>query len=389
MPLSTSYRQHPIRWFLEPTRAGGQARYCGRNQREGVMVFVPEHQRDYVWKLEKQQNLVRTVFNGYPIPSIMVTQDDRNRYSIQDGQQRLETFFRFYTGEFSYEGVNYADMPDAQKKQFLDYVVPIIDTTGATLDQETEMYDLLNQGMALSDGEKFWNRRTKALVRATEELLMTRGSGLHAAAMDVWGDYLAGADKRHNKLSNAIAYVVGAAYGPAYISTSYNKLAGLLEALPNADGTYMALPIGQVTRRLEFLLSIYKAADAIQTCDTPTKKKAQWKVGLYSAYIIYSIVYAESDPDMMQEVKNNWVDFLVAVRRRPSIVSLLYAGMAKSNNITEERLQKGFENLFRPVRILNERFLNKSPTKKILSYLRNYSIWIASCLKSVHIFSPH
>ena len=43
----------------------------------------------------------------------------------------------------------------------------------------------------------------------------------------------------------------------------------------------------------------------------------------------------------------------------------------------------------RPVRILNERFLNKSPTKKILSYLRNYSIWIASCLKSVHIFGPH
>jgi hypothetical protein len=46
-------------------------------------------------------------------------------------------------------------------------------------------------------------------------------------------------------------------------------------------------------------------------------------------------------------------------------------------------------NVFRPVRILNERFLNKSPTKKILPYLRNYSIWIASCLKSVHIFSPH
>jgi len=345
MPLSTSYRQHPVRWFLEPTRAGGQARYCGRNQREGVMVFVPEHQRDYVWKLDKQQNLIRTVFNGYPIPSIMVTQDERNRYSIQDGQQRLETFFRFYTGEFSDDGVHYDDMTDAEKKHFLDYVVPVIDTTGATLDQETEIYDLLNQGMSLSDGEKFWNRRSKALVRVTEELLMTRGSGLHAAAMEVWGDYLAGNDKRHNKLSNAMAYVAGAAYGPDHISTSYNKLAGLLEARANADGTYTPIAVWLITRRLELLLSIYKEADAIQPCDTPTKKKAQWKVGLYSAYILYSIIYAESDPDIMAQIKQNWVDFLVAVRRRPSVVSLLYAGMAKSNNITAERLQKGFANL--------------------------------------------
>jgi len=345
MPLSTSYRQHPLRWFLEPSRPGGAPRYNGRNEREGVMVFVPEHQRDYVWKLEKQQNLIRTVFNGYPIPSIMVTQDDRNRYSIQDGQQRLETFFRFYTGEFSYEGVNYENLTEAQKKEFLDYVVPIIDTTGATVDQETEIYDLLNQGMALSDGEKFWNRRSKPLVRVTEELLMTRGSGLHALAMDVWGDYLAGPDRRHNKLSNAIAYVTGAAFGPEHISTSYNKLAGLLEARPNADGTYTAIPVWLITRRLELLFSIYKAADLIQPCDTPTKKKAQWKVGLYSAYMLYSIVYAESDPDIMTEIKQNWVDFLVAVRRSPSVLSLLYKDMAKSNNITVERLQKGFANL--------------------------------------------
>jgi len=345
MPLSTSYRQHPIRWFLEPTRSGGQARYRGRNQREDVMVFVPEHQRDYVWKLEKQQNLIRTVFNGYPIPSIMVTQDDRNRYSIQDGQQRLETFFRFYTGEFSYDGSHYADLTAAEQRQFLDYVVPVIDTTGATVDQETEIYDLLNQGMALSDGEKFWNRRTKPLVRVTEELLMTRGSGLHAAAMDVWGDYLAGADKRHTRLANAMGYVAGAAYGPEHISTSYNKLAGLLEARPNADGSYTPIPVSLITRRLELLISIYKAADAVQPCDTPTKKKAQWKVGLYSAYILYSISCNESDPEIMVEIKQNWVDFLVAVRRRPSVASLLYKGMAKSNNITIERLQKGYENL--------------------------------------------
>ena len=58
-------------------------------------------------------------------------------------------------------------------------------------------------------------------------------------------------------------------------------------------------------------------------------------------------------------------------------------------SLTSAQKIKAIKDFIRPVRILNERFLNKSPTKKILPYLRNYSIWIASCLKSVHIFSPH
>lgn len=40
-----------------------------------------------------------------------------------------------------------------------------------------------------------------------------------------------------------------------------------------------------------------------------------------------------------------WINFLVEVRRDPSVSSLLTKGMAKSNNITLERLEKGYENL--------------------------------------------
>jgi len=310
-----------------------------------AMVYVPEHQRDYVWKLEKQRNLIRSVFNGYPIPSIMVTQDEKNIYSLQDGQQRLETFFLFYTNRFAYDETFFKDMTDAQKKVFLDYVIPIVDTTGATLEQETEIYDLLNQGVALSHGEKFWNRRSKPLVRLTEELFMKVGEGLNALATSVWGDYLAGCDNRHGRLANAIAYVAGAAYGPEYISTSYGKLAGVLERLTVGDGTTVEIHGARVRRRLEILLEIYKLADNIQVCANAPKKKSQWKIGLYSAYILYSILDTEDDPERFEYVQEAWVEFLRHVRLNPSVEGLLYKGMAKSNNITLERMRKGYENL--------------------------------------------
>ena len=343
MPLSISHRPHPVRWFVEPTRNGGLSRYRGRDNHE-AMVLVPEYQRDYVWKLPSQQKLINSVMTGFPIPSIMVTQDEMNRYSIEDGQQRLETLYRFRNNQFSYEGRNYSDFTDFEKKVFLDYNLLIIDTTGASLDDQTEIYDRLNQGMALSDGEKFFNRRSKKLVNLTEQLIMTRGAGIHALVMDAMGDYLAGNDKRHTKLANAVALVAGAAYGPQFISTSYNKLASILDNLNTPDGV-IHVNDALVRRRLEAVFNIYKEADEIQTCATATKKKAQWKVGLYSSYILYSVIYTEDDAEMFDEVKKAWVNFLVEVRRRPSVVSLLYKGMAKSNNITIERLEKGYANL--------------------------------------------
>lgn len=344
--LRTSYTHYSISWFLEPAKPGALPRYRGRGMSSNeAMVYVPEHQRDYVWKLEKQRNLIRSVFNGYPIPSIMVTQDEKNRYSLQDGQQRLETFFLFYTNRFAYDQTFFKDMTDAQKKVFLNYVIPIVDTTGATLEQETEIYDLLNQGVALSHGEKFWNRRMKPLVRLTEELFMKVGEGLTPLATSVWGEYLAGCDNRHARLANAIAYVAGAAYGPEYISTSYGKLAGVLDRLTLGDGTTVEIDATRVRRRLETLLDIYRLADNIQVCANATKKKMQWKIGLYSAYILYSILETEDDPETFEYIKEAWVEFLRNVRVNPSVEGLLYKGMANSNNITLERMRKGYVNL--------------------------------------------
>ena len=347
--LNISYLQHPIGWFLEPimrtTMEPAPARYRGRNVND-AMVTVPDYQRDYVWKSDKQKNLIDTVFSGYPIPAILVTQDHMNRYSIQDGQQRLETFFRFYNGQIQdKDGLSFTGLSDEKKRTFLNYKIPIIDITGASRDDESTIYDRLNQGMALSHGEKFHNRRSTLIVGLTERLLMTNGVGLHALATSVFGDYLGMSDLRHKNLENAVAYVAGAALGSSYITTSYDKLASNLDGIRLADGTLLPIDEGLVERRLQTLLEIYRSADEVQP--TAAKmKKAQWKIGRYSGFILHSIILNDHDPEILDHVKETWIEFLRRDRLNGTGF-LITLGMIRGGNITLDRLNKSYVNFER------------------------------------------
>lgn len=337
--INSQYSSRALRWFLEPSRAG-ISRYRGRISREeDSMVFVPEHQRDFVWPHAKQVKLIESVFRGFPIPSIMVTEDDRNRYSINDGQQRMETYWRYYTNQFAVGGKKFEELTDDEKKVFLDYTIPIVDTTGATRDQEMEIYDLLNQGVALSHGEKFWNRRSKPLVRIAETLLLTAGTGLHAQATEVFGDYLSNDDKRYRRMENAMAYVAGAAYGSECITTSYGKLWDVLESRAGV------VPDESLVRtRLSKVFEVYRSADAIRR---PTAKKArsQWKIGLFSAYILHSILVTEGDDEMWATIRNTWIRFIVSTRQNVAIEDRLFRGTVKSANITVEKCDIIYNNI--------------------------------------------
>ena len=347
--VHSEYSSHSLRWFLEPARPGAVARYRGRDSRaEDSMVFVPEHQREYVWPPAKQRALIESVFKGYPIPSIMVTEDDRNRYSLNDGQQRLETFWRYYTGAFAVDGKRFEELTEDEKRTFLEYKVPIVDTTGATRDQEMEIYDLLNQGVALSHGEKFWNRRSKPVVALAERLFLTPGVGLHAQAVEVFGDYMSGEDKRHARVANAVAYVAGAAFGSGYISTSYAKLWDVLDVGPGGHVPDEAAVVATLGK----LLDVYRAADAMRR---PTARKglSQWKIGQYSAYILHSILETEEDPELWFDVRATWVQFLVRSRQNVALEARLYNRIGKSNNITIEKCMKVYENI---LDMMNEGF---------------------------------
>jgi uncharacterized protein with ParB-like and HNH nuclease domain len=64
-------------------------------------IFIPEFQRDYVWKMPEASKFVESLLLGLPVPGIFLAQEqETGRMLVIDGQQRLLSLKYFFHGEF-------------------------------------------------------------------------------------------------------------------------------------------------------------------------------------------------------------------------------------------------------------------------------------------------
>lgn len=84
----------------------------------GDLYIVPEYQRGLVWTLENKQNLIFAIMNGSPIGEFIFAKDTidtkkeyYHKWTIIDGQQRVQTLKEFYLNQF----------PDLDGRFFKDY----------------------------------------------------------------------------------------------------------------------------------------------------------------------------------------------------------------------------------------------------------------------------
>jgi hypothetical protein len=65
-------------------------------------IFIPDFQRDYVWKIPEASRFIESLLLGLPVPGIFLARErETNRLLVIDGQQRLKTLQFFYSGYFN------------------------------------------------------------------------------------------------------------------------------------------------------------------------------------------------------------------------------------------------------------------------------------------------
>jgi hypothetical protein len=65
-------------------------------------IFIPPFQRDYVWNQAEASRLVESLLLGLPVPGVFLAKEnDSNKLSVIDGQQRLKSLLFFYEGFFN------------------------------------------------------------------------------------------------------------------------------------------------------------------------------------------------------------------------------------------------------------------------------------------------
>lgn len=67
---------------------------------ESGVVKVPAFQRNYVWDQVRASKLIESLIIGLPIPQIFLYEEQRNKFLVIDGQQRLMTIYYFIKQRF-------------------------------------------------------------------------------------------------------------------------------------------------------------------------------------------------------------------------------------------------------------------------------------------------
>src|SRR5690349_14268549 len=63
-------------------------------------IQTPGFQRNYVWDVKRASKLIESLILGLPVPQVFLYEENRNKFLVIDGQQRLLTVHFFMKGRF-------------------------------------------------------------------------------------------------------------------------------------------------------------------------------------------------------------------------------------------------------------------------------------------------
>ncbi len=60
---------------------------------------IPDWQRQEVWNREKKQRLIDSILRGWKLPKFYFIEASGDNYLVEDGQQRLNAIWEFFSNE--------------------------------------------------------------------------------------------------------------------------------------------------------------------------------------------------------------------------------------------------------------------------------------------------
>ena len=162
----------------------------------------PPYQREFVYKDKQRDEVIRTIFKGFPLNSIYWVKNGAD-YEVLDGQQRTISICDYFKGDFSVDEFFYHNLTEDKKEAFLDYALMVYVCEGEE-SEKLEWFRVINiAGEKLSEQEL----RNAVYVSAWLSDAKRRFSKRNSLAEQKGGKYLKGESLRQEYLESAIAWM--------------------------------------------------------------------------------------------------------------------------------------------------------------------------------------
>jgi hypothetical protein len=318
MPVSYTTTQYPIQKLL--------------TWREKGKLRVPIHQRGFVWDNTRKINLIDTIMRSLPIPSLTlsVTIDAQSikKYWIEDGQQRITTIQKYVNNEYVNKNrILFCNLSLPEQHQILNYMIPVLIYQDATQEERIEIFDRLQNGLALSTGERFNSLRLLSpTIQFTCDMLLYESATYRKIVKPFWGELLFNpleetlkdGTKRFKTLKDAVCICTGALWGSDFFSDKYDSIRPVL---------IQTLTEERKQKGIQILLKLFSIFQSAMDVNTPTLDNALkltklndtlWNPKKFIFYILFGLWNYPNEWDIIGQ---NWIDLIVQFRTTPGILN--------------------------------------------------------------------
>lgn len=127
----------------------------------GGLLLDPPYQRGDVWGKIRQRNLIKSIIQGIPIPSIIINDrassgwDELIDCAVIDGKQRVTAILSFLESELVVPAywfglgdgdILFKDLPLARQRGFKHTPIPFAEGQLGSLEAEQDVFELVNFG---------------------------------------------------------------------------------------------------------------------------------------------------------------------------------------------------------------------------------------------------
>lgn len=172
----------------------------------------PPYQREFVYDDKKQQAVIESILNGFPLNTMYWAKIEDDKYEVLDGQQRTLSICKFYNNEFACNlnvlknntPLYYHSLQDDWKQKFLDYELHIYVCDG-TPTEKLKWFEVINTA-----GEELTKQELRNAVYSGSFTLAAKKifSKTYCAAYMISKDYVDKTVNRQELLETALDWIV-------------------------------------------------------------------------------------------------------------------------------------------------------------------------------------
>ncbi|MGM9709625.1 MAG: HNH endonuclease family protein [Prevotella sp.] len=176
----------------------------------GTLTIQPEYQRNYLYSENNGKNevaVIDSVIKKYPLGLLYFNKTKDGRLEVLDGQQRITSLGRYYTGKFSYmlNGLpcKFASLPE-DKRKLIEETKLLAYICEGEESEIKEWFKIINiGGVQINDQEELNAIYSGPFVSAARHEF----SNKEDARVQKWGAYISGSVNRQEFLQEALRWV--------------------------------------------------------------------------------------------------------------------------------------------------------------------------------------